>query len=250
METVDGSLAGIRARPGATGPGHGRARSGQDEARRRAPVLGGPARGHDRDGPLLCCRRSSGLRAVGDLAALGCPGAATRSAGAYPARAIGAAFAGIASCIGLHATGPSLCRRAARQLFEAAARAILAASEPIFLVADDLHWCDRETLQFLHFLLRAAPRPRSWWQPQRDERSLARVTPCLRSSMGCWSWGASARSSWGGSPGMKQCAWRRSLQVTRSLSRPLSVCSRKPRAIPSFWSKPCARAGPPAVLPG
>jgi DNA-binding SARP family transcriptional activator len=42
-------------------------------------------------------------------------------------------------------------------LFEALAGAILAHAGPLLLVADDLHWADRETLQFLHYLLRAHP---------------------------------------------------------------------------------------------
>jgi DNA-binding SARP family transcriptional activator len=44
-----------------------------------------------------------------------------------------------------------------RLLFEALTRAVLAAPGPLLLVADDLHWADRETLQFLHYLLRARP---------------------------------------------------------------------------------------------
>ena len=44
-----------------------------------------------------------------------------------------------------------------RLLFEALARAVLAPGRPLLLVADDLHWADRETLQFLHYLLRAHP---------------------------------------------------------------------------------------------
>jgi DNA-binding SARP family transcriptional activator len=43
------------------------------------------------------------------------------------------------------------------RLFDALARAILAPGVPLLLVADDLHWADRESLQFLHYLLRAAP---------------------------------------------------------------------------------------------
>ncbi len=35
---------------------------------------------------------------------------------------------------------------------------MLASPGPLLLVADDLHWADRETLQFLHYLLRAQPR--------------------------------------------------------------------------------------------
>jgi DNA-binding SARP family transcriptional activator len=45
-----------------------------------------------------------------------------------------------------------------RRLFDAAARAIHAAGEPLLLVADDLQWCDPETLQFLHYLVRIEPR--------------------------------------------------------------------------------------------
>jgi DNA-binding SARP family transcriptional activator len=44
-----------------------------------------------------------------------------------------------------------------RRLFEAATRAIHAAGEPLLLVADDLQWCDPETLQFLHYLVRIEP---------------------------------------------------------------------------------------------
>lgn len=44
-----------------------------------------------------------------------------------------------------------------QRLFDAVARALLASGAPLLLVADDLHWCDRDTLQFLHFLIRAAP---------------------------------------------------------------------------------------------
>jgi DNA-binding SARP family transcriptional activator len=51
---------------------------------------------------------------------------------------------------------PDLERR--RLLFEALAAAVLAPAGPLLLVADDLHWADRETLQFLHYLLRARPR--------------------------------------------------------------------------------------------
>jgi DNA-binding SARP family transcriptional activator len=44
-----------------------------------------------------------------------------------------------------------------RLLFEALAGAVLTPAGPLLLVADDLHWADRETLQFLHYLLRARP---------------------------------------------------------------------------------------------
>ena len=38
-------------------------------------------------------------------------------------------------------------------LFEALARAVLSA-QPLLLAIDDVHWCDRDTLEWLHFLLR------------------------------------------------------------------------------------------------
>jgi DNA-binding SARP family transcriptional activator len=45
-------------------------------------------------------------------------------------------------------------------LFEALARAVLGEGQPLLLVIDDLQWCDRETLDWLHFLLRFDPRAR------------------------------------------------------------------------------------------
>ncbi len=47
-----------------------------------------------------------------------------------------------------------------QRLFDAVTQAILAAGGPVLLIADDLHWCDRETLQLLHYLLRSEPEAR------------------------------------------------------------------------------------------
>jgi len=44
-----------------------------------------------------------------------------------------------------------------QRFFEALARAILAAPQPLVLLLDDLQWCDQETLEWLHFLMRFDP---------------------------------------------------------------------------------------------
>ncbi len=46
------------------------------------------------------------------------------------------------------------------RLFEALARAVLGDGQPLLVAIDDLHWCDRETLEWLHFLLRFDPQAR------------------------------------------------------------------------------------------
>jgi DNA-binding SARP family transcriptional activator/predicted ATPase len=47
-----------------------------------------------------------------------------------------------------------------QRFFEAMARAVLQASQPLLLLIDDLQWCDQETLEWLHYLLRFDPRAR------------------------------------------------------------------------------------------
>jgi predicted ATPase/DNA-binding SARP family transcriptional activator len=44
-----------------------------------------------------------------------------------------------------------------QRFFEALAHAILITSQPLLLLIDDLQWCDQETFEWLHFLLRFAP---------------------------------------------------------------------------------------------
>jgi tetratricopeptide (TPR) repeat protein len=46
------------------------------------------------------------------------------------------------------------------RLFEALARAMLGDGQPLLLVMDDLQWCDRESVEWLHYLLRFDPRAR------------------------------------------------------------------------------------------
>ncbi len=47
-----------------------------------------------------------------------------------------------------------------QRFFEALARAVLQASQPLLLLIDDLQWCDQETLEWLHYLLRFDPQAR------------------------------------------------------------------------------------------
>jgi predicted ATPase len=47
-----------------------------------------------------------------------------------------------------------------QRLFEALARAILVARQPLLLLLDDLQWCDHETLEWLSYLLRFDPHAR------------------------------------------------------------------------------------------
>ncbi len=47
-----------------------------------------------------------------------------------------------------------------QRLFEALARVFLADEKPMLLLIDDLQWCDRETLEWLRYLLRFAPAAR------------------------------------------------------------------------------------------
>jgi DNA-binding SARP family transcriptional activator len=47
-----------------------------------------------------------------------------------------------------------------QRLFEALAQVFAAVKAPLLLVLDDLQWCDRETLEWLHYLLRFDPKAR------------------------------------------------------------------------------------------
>lgn len=62
------------------------------------------------------------------------------------------------------ASRPKLLRPAAmmegwqrQRFFEALARAVHSARQPLLLLLDDLQWCDNETLEWLHYLLRFEP---------------------------------------------------------------------------------------------
>ncbi|MDQ2997038.1 MAG: AAA family ATPase, partial [Chloroflexota bacterium] len=44
-----------------------------------------------------------------------------------------------------------------QRFFEALVRGVLAVNSPLVLQIDDLQWCDQETLEWLHFLVRFAP---------------------------------------------------------------------------------------------
>jgi DNA-binding SARP family transcriptional activator/predicted ATPase len=57
-----------------------------------------------------------------------------------------------------HDTVPEFGQR--QRFFEALARATFAAPQPLLLLIDDLQWCDQETLEWLHYLLRFDPAAR------------------------------------------------------------------------------------------
>jgi DNA-binding SARP family transcriptional activator len=67
----------------------------------------------------------------------------------------------------LRAAGPELPQPAPMtefgdrlRFFEGLARALLATPQPLLLVIDDLQWCDRDTIEWLHFLSRFDPEAR------------------------------------------------------------------------------------------
>ena len=47
-----------------------------------------------------------------------------------------------------------------QRFFEALARTVLQARQPLLLLIDDLQWCDQDVLEWLHYLLRLDPRAR------------------------------------------------------------------------------------------
>ena len=57
----------------------------------------------------------------------------------------------------LAAPGPLTERWQRQRFFTALARGLLAGGAPLALQFDDLQWCDAETLEWLHFVLRCAP---------------------------------------------------------------------------------------------
>jgi DNA-binding SARP family transcriptional activator/tetratricopeptide (TPR) repeat protein len=66
-----------------------------------------------------------------------------------------------------------------RRLFDAMARALLAAGAPVLLIADDLHWTDEPTLQFLHYLLRSEPSARLLVVATARAEDSGRLAPLL-----------------------------------------------------------------------
>ena len=92
-----------------------------------------------------------------------------------------------------------------RLLFDAIAGAVLASGGPVLLVADDLHWADRETLQFLHTTCCGPSRtPGSWWPPRPGPRSWILGTPCTICGPACRRWSVAPRSSLDGSRGRRR----------------------------------------------
>ncbi len=55
----------------------------------------------------------------------------------------------------VRSAGPLTQRWQRQRLFESLARAILATKRPLILLIDDLQWCDHDSLEWLHYLLRS-----------------------------------------------------------------------------------------------
>ncbi len=73
-----------------------------------------------------------------------------------------------------------------QRLFEALARGTLERGKPLLLLLDDMQWCDRDTLEWLHFLLRFDPRGRllilgtAWSENAADNPQLHALFAALR----------------------------------------------------------------------
>lgn len=73
-----------------------------------------------------------------------------------------------------------------QRLFEALSRAVLGGNQPLLLTIDDLQWCDRDTLHWLHFLLRFDPAARlmviGTYRPEEvgDSHALMSLLQALR----------------------------------------------------------------------
>lgn len=74
-----------------------------------------------------------------------------------------------------------------RRFFEALARALLSGDQPLLLLIDALQWCDRGTLEWLHYLLRFEPRAQllvvGTYRPEGvgDDHPLSSLIHALRS---------------------------------------------------------------------
>ena len=77
-----------------------------------------------------------------------------------------------------------------QRFFEALARGVLAAPQPLLLLIDDLQWCDQQTLQWLHFLLRFDPKKRAL--VIGTARPGGNFCPRVRSLIGLWTCAARA----------------------------------------------------------
>jgi DNA-binding SARP family transcriptional activator len=175
----DRPVAGRRGRGRPAGAGHRRARRRKDAAGRGVQLLVRLPRGRDQPGPLLPGRGGARLRAGGGLAPLGRPGRASRTARPGPAGGAGPPAARAPP----GRARPPRSRPAARPRpapapVRGTRRGRAGVPGPLLLVADDLHWAERETLQFLHYLPRPSRGPRSWWWRPSGPRSWTRSTRC------------------------------------------------------------------------
>ena len=83
------------------------------------------------------------------------------------------------------------------RLLDALSHALLAGARPLLLVIDDLHWCDRETLGWLHYLLRSKPRAQLLVVATARSEELGREHPAHALMLAAWPADRRSSSSWG-----------------------------------------------------
>ena len=125
------------------------------------------------------------------------------------------------------------------RFFEGLARAVLLAPQPLLLVIDDLQWCDRETIEWLHFLARFDARAALLVVGTARPEELEARSRSPRSSASCGARPGSSRSPSSRSTPPRPPSSRRTSPSGRSTPRQPRACTARPRATRSSWWRRC-----------